>query len=53
MTCSHLAPERDMPTLFPDRKDALRRAARAMDAIQEKYGKDALRKGFYLEEEKR
>ena len=53
VTCSHLAPERDMPTLFPDRKDALRRAARAMDAIQEKYGKDALRKGFYLEEEKR
>lgn len=52
VTCSNLAPEAEMPSLFPDRKDALRRAARTMDAIQAQYGKNALRKGFYLEEEK-
>lgn len=51
VTCSNLAPEAEMPSLFPDRKDALRRAARTMDAIQAQYGKNALRKGFYLEEE--
>lgn len=51
VTCSNLAPEVDMPSLFPDRKAALRKAARAMDAIQAKYGKDAIRKGFYMEEE--
>ena len=51
VTCSNLAPEVDMPSLFPDRKAALRKAARAVDAIQAKYGKDAIRKGFYMEEE--
>lgn len=51
VTCSNLAPEVDMPSLFPDRKAALRKAARAVDAIQAKYGKTAIRKGFYMEEE--
>ncbi len=52
VTCSNLAEEVETVSLFPDRKDALRRAARAVDAIQAKYGKDAIRKGFYMEEEK-
>lgn len=52
VTCSNLAEELETVSLFPDRKDALRRAARAVDAIQAKYGKDAIRKGFYMEEEK-
>lgn len=52
VTCSNLAEEVETISLFPDRKDALRRAARAVDAIQAKYGKDAIRKGFYMEEEK-
>lgn len=50
MTCSNLSPEIDSPSLFPDRRTALRKAARAVDAIQEKYGETAIRKGFYLEE---
>lgn len=51
VTCSNLGEEMETPSLFPDRKAALRRAARAVDAIQEKYGKDAIRRGFYMEEE--
>ena len=51
VTCSNLAPALESPSLFPDRKAALRRAARAVDAIQARYGKDAIRKGFYMEEE--
>lgn len=50
VTCSNLSPEIDSPSLFPDRRTALRKAARALDAIQEKYGETAIRKGFYLEE---
>lgn len=50
VTCSNLSPEIDSPSLFPDRRTALRKAARAVDAIQEKYGETAIRKGFYLEE---
>lgn len=53
VTCSNLAEEMEAPSLFPDRKAALRRAARAVDAIQEKFGKDAIRRGFYMEEELR
>lgn len=50
VTCSNLSPEIDSPSLFPDRRTALRKAARTVDAIQEKYGETAIRKGFYLEE---
>lgn len=50
VTCSNLSPEIDSPSLFPDRRTTLRKAARAVDAIQEKYGETAIRKGFYLEE---
>lgn len=50
VTCSNLSPEIDSPSLFPDRRTALRKAARAVDAIQAKYGETAIRKGFYLEE---
>lgn len=50
VTCSNLSPEIDSPSLFPDRRTALRKAARAVDAIQERYGETAIRKGFYLEE---
>lgn len=50
VTCSNLSPEIDSPSLFPDRRTALQKAARTVDAIQEKYGETAIRKGFYLEE---
>lgn len=50
VTCSNLSPEIDSPSLFPDRRTGLRKAARTVDAIQEKYGETAIRKGFYLEE---
>lgn len=53
VTCSNLSPEIDSPSLFPDQRTALRKAARAVDAIQEKYGETAIRKGFYLEENKK
>lgn len=53
VTCSNLSPEIDSPSLFPDRRTALRKAARTVDAIQEKYGETAIRKGFYLEENKK
>lgn len=53
VTCSNLSPEIDSPSLFPDRRTALQKAARAVDAIQEKYGETAIRKGFYLEENKK
>lgn len=53
VTCSNLSPEIDSPSLFPDRRTALLKAARAVDAIQEKYGETAIRKGFYLKENKK
>lgn len=47
VTASQLAEEIETVSLFDDRKDTLRRAARAVDAIQKQFGKTAIRKGFY------
>ena len=39
--------------LFPDRRSVLARAAKAVDAIQDKYGDTSIRRGFWLEDQKR
>lgn len=49
VTASNLGPEMDIAPLFPDKRTALLKAARAMDEIQEKYGEESIRKGFYWE----
>ena len=50
VTASNLGAPLSIPSLFSDKEDKRSRAAKAMDSIQEKYGKKALRKGFWLEE---
>lgn len=49
VTASNLGPEMEVAPLFPDKRTALLKAARAMDEIQEKYGEESIRKGFYWE----
>lgn len=49
VTASNLEEDIERMSLFPTKRDSLRRAARAMDEIQEKYGPRAIRKGFYFE----
>lgn len=50
VTASNLGAPLSIPSLFSDAEDKRARAAQAMDSIQEKYGKKALQKGFWLEE---
>lgn len=50
VTASNLGAPLSIPSLFSDEEDKRSRAAKAMDSIQEKYGKKALQKGFWLEE---
>lgn len=50
VTASNLGAPLSIPSLFSDEEDKRARAAKAMDELQEKYGKKALRKGFWLEE---
>lgn len=49
VTASNLGAPLSIPSLFSDKEEKRARAARAMDSIQEKYGRKALRKGFWLE----
>ena len=49
VTASNLGAPLSIPSLFSDKEEKRARAAKAMDSIQEKYGKKALRKGFWLE----
>lgn len=49
VTASNLGAPLSIPSLFSDKEEKRARAARAMDGIQQKYGKKALRKGFWLE----
>lgn len=49
VTASNLAEDIDMPSLFEDKRAALKKAAKAMDEINGKFGKDAIKKGFYFE----
>lgn len=49
VTASNLAEDVELPSLFPDKRTALKKAAKAMDEIHEKFGKDAIKKGFYFE----
>lgn len=50
VTASNLGAPLSIPSLFSDEEDKRARAARAMDSIQQKYGRKALQKGFWLEE---
>ena len=50
VTASNLGAPLSIPSLFSDEEDKRSRAAKAMDSIQEKYGRKALQKGFWLEE---
>lgn len=52
VTASNLAEEMEVPSLFGGKHEQYRKAARAMDEIRGRFGEDAIRKGFYLEEEK-
>ena len=49
VTASNLGTPLSIPSLFSDKEEKRARAARAMDSIQQKYGRKALRKGFWLE----
>lgn len=51
VTASNLGPPISMGSLFDDHKEKRNRAAKAMDEIQEKFGKKALQKGFWMESE--
>lgn len=50
VTASNLGAPLSIPSLFSDEEDKRSRAAKAMDSIQQKYGRKALQKGFWLEE---
>lgn len=50
VTASNLGAPLSIPSLFSDAEDKRARAAKAMDSIQQKYGRKALQKGFWLEE---
>lgn len=49
VTASNLGAPLSIPSLFSDAEDKRARAAKAMDSIQQKYGRKALQKGFWLE----
>ena len=49
VTASNLGAPLSIPSLFSDEEDKRSRAAKAMDSIQQKYGRKALQKGFWLE----
>lgn len=49
VTASNLGAPLSIPSLFSDKEEKSARAAKAMDSIQQKYGRKALRKGFWLE----
>ena len=49
VTASNLGAPLSIPSLFSDKEEKRARAARAMDSIQQKYGRKALQKGFWLE----
>lgn len=49
VTASNLGAPLAIPSLFSDKEEKRARAAKAMDSIQQKYGRKALRKGFWLE----
>lgn len=49
VTASNLGAPLSIPSLFSDKEEKRARAAKAMDSIQQKYGRKALQKGFWLE----
>lgn len=51
VTASNLLPAMDMPSLFSEEREKRKKAALAMDRIQKQFGKEALRKGFWVVEE--
>lgn len=48
VTASNLGAPLSIPSLFSDKEEKRARAAKAMDSIQQKYGRKALQKGFWL-----
>lgn len=48
VTCSHLGPEVSMTSLFSHDREKKLAAERAIDEIQQRFGKNALQKGFWL-----
>lgn len=53
VTASNLAPPLETMDLFSTEREKRIKAAAVMDAIQAKFGEQALRKGFWLEAEKK
>lgn len=53
VTASNLGPPVETFDLFSDKRDKLARATAVMDEIQAKFGENAIRKAFWLEEEQR
>ena len=51
VTGSNLSEPMELQDLFSQKREKQAKAAKVMDAIQEKFGEQALRKGFWLEEE--
>lgn len=51
VACSNLGPEVSMASLFSRDREKKLAAERTIDEIQQKFGKEALRKGFWLTEE--
>lgn len=49
VTASNLGAPLSILSLFSDKEEKRARAAKAMDSIQQKYGRKALQKGFWLE----
>ena len=49
VTASNLGAPLSIPSLSSDKEEKRARAAKAMDSLQQKYGRKALRKGFWLE----
>lgn len=50
VSASHLGKPVDIPDLFSDKREKQIKAAEVIDTIQEKFGEQALRKGFWLDE---
>ena len=53
ITASNLCPPVETIDLFSDKREKQSRAERVMDKIQDLFGKNALRRAIWLEEEKR
>ncbi|MDY6084956.1 MAG: DNA polymerase IV [Dialister sp.] len=51
VTVSNLLPALEIPSLFSEEREKRKKAALVMDSIQNKFGKEALRRGIWVMEE--